>query len=219
MSRLFKWPVLIVFAAIGLIQCSPNAIPGGEVEANFAVILLANLQGQTVQPTMQTSAGPPLNVFETSNIYSVPTQVNSIASADNICQTDARYPGSGTYRAMIVQAGVRVASVSPDSGDGQVGWVFQANRRYVRLSDQQTIQIANSVGLLPFPLQNPIHPTTFLPQWTGMNTSWQTSANCSNWTSNVGSATAGDLRLTTSAMLFSANGTCGGGGLLVCVEQ
>ncbi|MCE9596788.1 MAG: DUF1554 domain-containing protein [Spirochaetia bacterium] len=214
LAHFFQTPL---FAMFYMVSCAPNVIDANGANGSAAAILLANLQKS--QETQEQPQASLLRVFETSTIYGVPAQFNSVAAADAICQSDPNYPGSGVYRAMIAQPGVRVASVSPNAGDGQVDWVIQANRRYIRLSDQQTIQISNAVGLFVFPLLNPVHPTNFLAAWTGLNTTWQTGGNCSDWSSNAGSANAGDIRLVTSGMLFSFNNGCGGGGLLVCVEQ
>ena len=40
--------------------------------------------------------------------------------ADALCMDDFDYPGTGVYKALIVDGVNRIASVSPNTGDGQV---------------------------------------------------------------------------------------------------
>ncbi|HUJ16655.1 MAG TPA: LamG domain-containing protein, partial [Nitrospirota bacterium] len=52
-------------------------------------------------------------------------KATGIGAADALCLKDGNYPGAGVYKAFLVDAANRVASVSANAGDGQIGWVLR----------------------------------------------------------------------------------------------
>ncbi len=76
--------------------------------------------------------------------------MGGIAGADGICNSDPAKPAnSGSYKAMLASGTIRRASVTPNSGDGQIDWVFRPNQAYVRLNGT-LIMTTNSSGLFIF---------------------------------------------------------------------
>jgi hypothetical protein len=149
-----------------------------------------------------------------------------VAAADTICAADTNNPGDGTYKAMVVAGTDRRACTSSNcttSGAAEhIDWVLQASSVYTRV-DGTVIGTTNSVGLLNFPLQNSLLPGAgFAWAHTGLGRfDWNTSHNCSNWTSNAGSPTltsAGEPHSIGSDFI-RAGGWCDTQGGIYCVEQ
>ena len=154
------------------------------------------------------------------------------SGADAICRSDAGTLGlSGTFKALIAAGNVsiRTATVSPDVGDGQVDWVLDANRTYVRTDIETTIGVTGANGLFTFPLQNAFSDSAG-QHWTGMLINWTTGGTPSSnlcdfgggsWVNFGGSfGTPGATNSTTTTALN------GGGNIncttvinLVCVQQ
>jgi hypothetical protein len=150
----------------------------------------------------------------------------SALTADARCMSDTNKPSTGTYKAMLVDSNRR-ASISANTGDGQLDWVFLPNISYAR-PDGAVIQISNAQRLLPFPLI--LSPTAGASQYfTGMNADWTTNVggNCSNWTDGstlaAASGVSGRGEQTGDGILRgAANISCGQsatGQQLLCVEQ
>ena len=148
-----------------------------------------------------------------------------ISGADSFCESDSNYPGSGTYKALIVDGTNRVACTSADCAtDGEsehVDWVLTKNTPYVKIGGA-AINTTNSVGLFDFPLTNAIG-TLGNNTYTGLESDWTTGSDCVNWTSgdfndqgHMGRQNATDV----TAINVSDNQNCRDyAGLIYCVEQ
>lgn len=136
------------------------------------------------------------------------------AGADAKCMSDANYPGSGTYKAMI---GDSSRSASPTPTD----WVLKASTEYRRLDDT-VIGTTNASRVFSFPLDNAMS-TEYEYVWTGLDDDWTTPVNgtCNNWTDSSTSYTGfyGYAKTTSSSVLDHANYYCDYNNKIVCVEQ
>ncbi|WP_246051821.1 DUF1554 domain-containing protein [Leptospira idonii] len=128
----------------------------------------------------------PCKVFLTLSGY--PPNPGSAVNFDPSCSTDGNYPGSGTYKAMVVDGVTRRASVTANIGDGQINWVFAPNKTYYQ--DEGTIGTTSSNGLFLSSLTTRFSANS--KYWTGLNTNWTTNLTntCNGWTSNSGSFNA-----------------------------
>ncbi|HZN95781.1 MAG TPA: DUF1554 domain-containing protein, partial [Myxococcales bacterium] len=149
----------------------------------------------------------------------------TVADPDYLCSNDppAYMELFGYPRALVAAPGsefTRIASVTPNQGDGQVNWVLTAGHNYIRdTRNGPVIGRANSRNLLDFPLQNA--PTTSTSYWTGLNADWTTSgAHCIDWVNNAaafsGQAGAGG---TNAGAISSGPATCNTTRTILCVES
>ncbi|HAK60825.1 MAG TPA: hypothetical protein DCO77_10650 [Nitrospiraceae bacterium] len=146
--------------------------------------------------------------------------LNSIDGADAFCSnTDFGNPGTGMYKAMVVDGVNRIASVTADAGDGQVDWVLKPDTSYFRLDGVTLIGTTNAQGLLNFPLTNSV--STGGTFWSGLSDDWTTNANtCTGWmdgTAGVQGAT-GSGSATTISFLQGGIQNCDVLTTLLCVE-
>lgn len=147
--------------------------------------------------------------------------VGGITGADGICNADQLKPAdTGAYKALIVVTGVRVASITPHLGDGQVDWVLRPNQLYTR-ADGTVITTTNSTSIHVFGpnLTNSIG-TNGAAMWTGLNADWTTAGGCANWTD--GSAGPFGRYGSNSATLSAIQGgniICTSLNNLYCVQQ
>lgn len=94
-------------------------------------------------------------------------------------------------------------------------WVLYPSMQY-RKQDGTVIGSTGANSLFVFNLAAPPSTTTY---WTGMNTSWQSAADCAGWT-NSGTALAGNGAVVTTAVLSAAGVNCNVTNMgLLCVEQ
>lgn len=154
-----------------------------------------------------------------------------ISGADAICQSDAGTLGlSGTFKALVAAGNVsfRTATVTPNAGDGQVDWVLDPNRTYLRTDLTTTIGETGANGLFTFPLQNAFSDNA-VQHWTGMLTDWTTGGTPSSnlcdfgggsWVNFGGSfGTPGATNSTsTTALNNGGNINCNTVIHLVCVQ-
>lgn len=142
---------------------------------------------------------------------------SGVSGADQICNADPDRPSVLTsFKAFIASGATRRATVTSNIGDGQVDWVLMPSTQY-RKPDGTIIGSTGANSLFVFNLTNPASATTY---WTGMNTSWQSAADCSGWT-NIGStALVGNGANTTTAMISAAGVNCNVTNMgLLCIEQ
>lgn len=115
----------------------------------------------------------------------------------------------------------RIASVTPNAGDGQMGWVLSAGRNY--LSETRTgpvIGRANDKNLFDFPLAHAL--TTAGDAWTGLEADWTTSGtNCAAWadSGNANMGRYGASGSTGSTALAGGTAPCDSPHRILCVEQ
>ncbi len=136
---------------------------------------------------------------------------NGIPEADNFCMTVANgYPGTGTYKAMLVDGTNRTNSTA---------WVFTANYEYYRQGTATRIFTADGSGIFTFgTLDNSFGTTT--DYFTGLTTTWGSSANhCTNWGSTAGNGDIGDISATDNTSLNSGSVLCNVAQRIVCVQQ
>lgn len=160
-------------------------------------------------------------IFITQNGY--PANIGKASNFDSSCHSDPNYPGSGTYKAMVVDGISRRASITANLGDGQMDWVFKPNQAYIRPGGIN-IETSNAKGLFTSALSAPI-TTISSDHWTGLNTDWTTNLDgvCLKWTTNSASelGTAGDAYTQDIVTLTAGKGlqNCSVNRELVCVEQ
>lgn len=165
-------------------------------------------------------SNPPGIIFFTTATTSGNT--GGIPGADVLCNSDASKPANtGTYKALISLAGVRVASVTADMGDGQVDWVLRPNTVYTR-PDGTVIMTTNSASIRVFGpnLTNAIG-TSVNPTWTGLNTDWTAAGGCANWTDGSGGPFGryGVINANTLASINGGNQVCSSAANMYCVQQ
>ncbi len=136
---------------------------------------------------------------------------------------DANYPGSGTYKALIVDGTNRIASLTNNVGDGQVDWVLKASTDYTRV-DGTSIMTTNLNSIFVFGTLTNSFASSGTSLRTGFRSGWTTNAgdHCTAWTTNSGAVflRIGDPTSTTSNSINFGNGNCSAvGRTLVCVEQ
>ncbi|MDX1960493.1 MAG: DUF1554 domain-containing protein [Leptospiraceae bacterium] len=166
------------------------------------------------------------NIDNDRRMYITSTLVagnTSIANADTLCNSDASKPAgiTATYKALLVDNVLRVASVTANAGDGQVDWVIGNTVRYYRANGTTIIATSNGNRLLPFALTTSFDGTTNT-FWTGLNTNWVAHANnCTAWTSNSGAVMgrAGIGNVTTFASISNSSPACNTSQRILCVGQ
>lgn len=151
--------------------------------------------------------------------------ITSVANADNACMTDANYPGTGVYKALLVDNGTsRTACTSANCATGgnteHKNWVLIPNATYVRPDGTTEIFKANANGIFVFGnFTNPITTVMNRDYWTGINSDWTTGVTCSNWTSVSGAVNGLVLNPLATGWLSGGTLTCDWAGGVACVEQ
>lgn len=151
---------------------------------------------------------------------------SGIAGADAFCQQQKDVlvpylPGFGfEYKALMVDSANRVATVTADTGDGQVNWVLKRSTPYYR-PDGALLFGTNSAGLFVMSsgLQQPFTTDGAALYFTGLDTTWQNLLTCSNWGSTAGSGSRGSGALTSANALGGLSTTCVTQLRLLCVRQ
>jgi hypothetical protein len=152
----------------------------------------------------------------------VPNDVNPVPELDNYCMADASYPGMGTYKAMAVVLGIRMASQTANLGNLQKDWVLKPNTTYNRKSDGLKIFTTNANAIFTaWPMVNGFNASA-TNAWTGMLNDWTYSSfTCSFWTIGTGGGSGyiGTAGATTSAAIGSVSTACNGLYPIICAEQ
>lgn len=142
-----------------------------------------------------------------------------IAGADAFCNGDGGRPDPGLeYRAFIVDGVNRVASVTGNTGDGQVDWVLIPDGEYYK-DTSTSVGSTGPNALLIFDLYTPISAGGFA--WTGLETDWTTSAfTCDGWVSTPATGgMRGNAGVLTTAMLGTASTGYTAASFIICVEK
>lgn len=156
-----------------------------------------------------------------------------VAAADGICASDAASLGyAGTFKAFLnsVQGSSRIASLTADTGDGQVDWVLAANTNYYR-ADGTTLIGTTTSGAIFDTLSGLTNSITGSGDnyWTGFLSDWTSGSDTSDlcdfssvtsW-SNSGGAFGryGNGSFTTSGAIAQATQNCSTVIHLLCVRQ
>ncbi len=118
--------------------------------------------------------------------------IGGIAGGDAKCKNKF----GSNYRMLAADGGTRVATQSPNLGDGlQTGWVLQKYRIYVN-ANNDLVFITGSERLLgvrnqkPVSLVNPIHGEP-VRVWTGLDKEWVATKNCVGWTLGTNASLGG----------------------------
>ncbi|TDP51151.1 uncharacterized protein DUF1554 [Bacteriovorax stolpii] len=186
----------------------------------FFLTLLSCGQSDGVAPGAGSSSTP-LKLFVTSSTTT--GNIGGIVAADSLCMADSNYPGSGVYKALIVDGSNRVACSSANCSGGSsehVDWVLRANTQYQRVSDGATVGTTNANGIFSFPLTNSLDASYTYWLFTGLTANWITNTgDCTNWSSTGGFGGFGLGDKTTIEAVYSNNGSCSTSVKLICVEQ
>ena len=179
-----------------------------KMNRNILVLVVGTLLVAAIAGCGSSSSTPPppppdLKTFVTSSVFDGnliaaegTSKANGILAADALCMKDANYPGTGTYKAMIVDGVNRIASVTANAGDGQVDWVLKANTKYFQSDGTTQVMTTNANKLFTFgTLDNPFDAVPTDMYWTGLNLDWTTypdqggnNQNCSGWSYNTSNA-------------------------------
>ncbi len=149
---------------------------------------------------------------------------NGIEEADAICENDANHPGTGTFKAMIMDATNRVACTTADCGGGpgeHINWILRPNKEYRRIDGVTPIGTTTANGIFAFNLTNSITAAALRP-WTGSGGDWVTNVDtCVNWTSPAGGdmGRIGDSSDSGNDTLSAGSDICSTLNVLYCVEQ
>lgn len=157
-----------------------------------------------------------------------------ISAADKYCNANipaGSFAAAGApYKALLANnLGTnlykRIATVTPNVGDGQVDWIFKPNTEYRRIDGVTKVMTTNSVGLFDFTNENLTNSftSTFVNIWTGLNPDWTTrganvrtdQGNCIGWYVGVGEdanivygGTFGVANMINSHAIFDNFATC-----------
>ena len=138
---------------------------------------------------------------------STEVEIKEIVEGDAVLDGDLVGAGPGSiienvdatcpfgYRAMFSDGVDRIATETPNTGDGQVDWVLEPWTAYVNF-EGDLLAITDAAALLGVHdgafsnLTNPITPDDNGGVWTGMNQDWTAmgaNENCNNWTNATNS--------------------------------
>ena len=152
--------------------------------------------------------------------------IGGISGADTLCQTDPNYPGTGVFKAMIVDGTNRRACSSEGCGTSgpaeNIDWVLYPSTEYRRMDQLTIIGTTNAAGVFSPPLENSFDSNT-QSVWTGLTFAWRSLGdNCDNWTSAAAAGTQGGTD-RTNYEAWSRDDiptpNCAGLHRLLCVEQ
>lgn len=152
--------------------------------------------------------------FATANGTGFTGDLGGLAGADAICQTEKSdfLPGDKReYSAFLATTVTRKPALNIEQSGISVWPMRRGLRYYIHSNDERRIHFflgaayspapasEDPSGILPIPLTNGI-PNSILPNppvvWSGYYNSFQTSVDCSNWTSSAN---------TVSALVMSSN--------------
>ncbi|MEM7182105.1 MAG: cadherin-like beta sandwich domain-containing protein [Spirochaetota bacterium] len=147
--------------------------------------------------------------------------LGGVTGADTKCASDAYYPGSGTFKAMLQDdsGGTRRAVATIKD------WVLAASTTYVRNSDGVTIFTTNANRVFDYTAGNAQASFDSGAQkefWTGGQSNWNPDSDlCSNYSlnTNASDARVGLTDSVTTDAINSSNQACDEVAHLLCVEQ
>lgn len=199
-------------------------------DATVVLIATITLNGETDTKTFTITVKAKVykKIFLTAGTWSGGS-VAGVSGADSKCSADTNNPGSGTYKAMIVDGTNRVACTSANCVTGGTSegtdWVFIAGITYVQSDGTTELFTADDngvyTGTLSTAISNWDNPSENDRAWTGLNTDWTSgSNNCTNWAESSGYYGAYS-NYTYTAAWFGASGgdSCTRTFPLICVEQ
>ncbi len=173
-----------------------------------------------IQDSGSCASSDHCKIFVTDSQYD--GNIGGSAGGDAICMSDTNYPGTGTYKAMLVDSS---RSGNPLS---QSDWVLQASKEYRRLDGITSIGTTSNEAIFALsygsPLSNTFSATVTGALWTGLYgqyDNWTTSYNCNNWTANSSGITGryGAGYAVTSSAVDYGPGSCNVLANIICIQQ
>ncbi len=188
-------------------------------------------QGAAASSAQATPPCNPCFLYPTTSNYcpgNAGTGFTSVAGADGRCMSDGAYPGTGTYKALIVDNGfTRVACTTANCSGGpteHLNWSLYASTVYRKL-DMTTIMTTNANGIFVFGTLSAPPDTVGAGWYTGLSTTWTYAGvgtgACTgdNWSSPGGNATYGLQNVVGTGAISSGNQACGSCTRLLCAQQ
>ena len=194
-----------------------------QVDLNPCILLqLTATSSPSTTPASSVQTSPRL--FLTSKAYS-PSAINGIAGADAICTMEA---GGAAAKALLVdETGCngrpcRRATISPNTGDGQIDWPLMPNTAYYNADFSAVVATTGANGLLPSTLLVAITAPGCLNQASGLNKDWTTRSGltCGGWQQPSGQQAVGWIcsnDLSTTDLLNGGYVQCSSASRLLCV--
>lgn len=209
-----------------------------------------NPSNQSVSNEDNEPAGKAIFVYSTAVVGEM--TASGVGGADNYCSTGKPgYAPSGTYKALIVSDSAtnrRMATTTGTDSTGQVGWVLTPTYYYYRCEsgsctdEAAHLFIANSAGLIPFPMDRDFSTTGSHEFWTGMNLNMTAATqsstpvqqggdpdyrdNCAGWTYqnapvNPFPGYYGQtwIKDGTGTIISNTNVACSNTRRIICVQQ
>ncbi len=140
-----------------------------------------------------------------------------VNGVDAFCMADANYPGTGTFKAFVVNGSTRVACTTANCSGGaseHVDWVLQPCTDYTRVDGTPIGTTADEIGIFATSLTNAFSGVEI---WTGMH-DYVTDQTCSGFNSSL---TMGYTSLGNSLVPWEADvsRSCNQLVRFACVEQ
>ena len=205
---------LVSLLLIATASCAKYDAPGS--------YLLLLLSGSATASS--TSSSVP-KIFVTASLFD--GNFGGVAGADAKCMIDSNYPGTGTFKALMVDGVSRTACTASNCPTGTIehtNLVFAANTAYVRRSDLVAIFTTDTSGIFTFGNLTNAFGTSANYHWTGLRTDWTNSgSDCTNWTT-ASTGVNGRVGLDNATDVSSIRDntppvTCDLLRTLVCVQQ
>ncbi len=151
---------------------------------------------------------------------------NGIEEADRFCMIDGNYPGSGSFKAVLVDGVNRRACSTANCGTAApIDWVLAASTAYSRSDGTTQVFTTNGNGIFVFGTLTFSTGAGAATYWTGLGSDWTTDAKiCTSWTNPAGGANQGNKgsESATDGTSFGGMGgppQCNNTYALLCAEQ
>ncbi|RHX77544.1 hypothetical protein DLM77_20740 [Leptospira yasudae] len=171
--------------------------------------------------------------FATANGTGFTGDLGGLVGADTICQSEKSefLPGDKReYSAFLATTFTRKPALNIEQSGISVWPMRRGLRYYIHSNDERRIHFElgtayspapaseDPSGILPIPLTNGV-PTSILPNppviWSGYYNSFQTSVDCSNWTSSSNTISA----LVMSSIFDDSYSSCDVRHSILCIRQ
>lgn len=219
--RRVKYRTLIAWCALGA-NLAGTACARPVPQEHLFFLLDVAVFAEASADAGNSSAGETKLIFLTA--ASMNGALTGPGGADGVCTSDANYPGSGTYKALLADGTARIACTTANCSGGpseHTDWVLAADTSYYRTDATTLLFTTNANGIFDFSgtLSNSFD-TGGVEYWSGLNTDWTASANdCSDWGGTGANGAIGSATATDSNAINTANPSCGTNRRLACVRQ
>jgi uncharacterized protein DUF1554/chitobiase/beta-hexosaminidase-like protein len=190
----------------------------------FAVVVKDEALNKSIYTLTYATPAPPGDyIYVTASTYD--GNLGGTTGADAKCMSDANYPGSGTYKALLGTGTTltRISSAGDGASASETDWVLQPSTTYTRL-DSTVIGTTTPASLFTFNLSNAFTATGGVTSWSGLAPGWEaySGADCVGWTTNsvsdIGGSGSSDA-LGSTAIASNPSAACNNLYSLVCVSQ